>query len=134
MTFEQLEKKYGKLERVDWKQHENGGGWVHKNATITDKVFVGQNAIVWSGEISGTARISGGVIYGGKWSTTPLFLTGSCHSLTNCKPGYIQIGCHCKTIDWWVKNYRDIGKKEGYTDEQIAEYGLYIELFKKIGK
>ena len=58
MTFEQLEKKYGKQERVDWKQHENGGGWVHKNATITDKVFVGEDAIVWSGEIYG-GEISG---------------------------------------------------------------------------
>ena len=63
MTFEQLEKKYGKQERVDWKQYENGGGWVHKSATITDKVFVGENAIVWSGEISG-GEISGGDIYG----------------------------------------------------------------------
>lgn len=36
--------------------------------------------------------------------------------------------------EWWAENYKDIGKKEGYTEAEIAEYGHYIELFQKIGK
>lgn len=83
----------------------------------------------------GDAKVHGDAwVYGDAWDKSPLFVIGSRHSLTNAKHGYIQIGFHCKTVKWWVENYKDIGKKEGYSEEEIAEYGAYIELFKRIGK
>lgn len=144
MIFEQLQEKIGQQDKTDWHQHSNGGGWVHKSATVDASAYIGENAIVLSGEdtcalpytcalpspqVSGNAWVSGDA-----WVKSPLFIVGSRHSLTNARHGYIQIGCHCKTIDWWLENYKDIGKKEGYTEEEIAEYGAYIKLFKKVGK
>lgn len=41
-------------------KHKNGGGWVADSASVAESVYVGPQA-----RISGTARMSGGVIYGG---------------------------------------------------------------------
>jgi len=38
------------------------------------------------------------------------------------------------TFAEWKKQYRAIGKKEGYTAKQIKEYGAIIALATKIGK
>jgi hypothetical protein len=32
----------------------------------------------------------------------------------------------------WLKKFKDIGKENGYTEEQIKEYGLYIKLAKEL--
>ena len=37
-------------------------------------------------------------------------------------------------IEYWVKNFEKIGKENGYTEEQIKEYGLYINLAKKLNE
>ena len=147
MTFLELQEKIGTQNKADWHQHKNGEGWVHKEAQVNDSVYIGENAIVFSGILYGNAWVSGDAqvygnarvygdaqVYGDAWEKSPLFILGSRHSLTNAKYGHIQIGCHCKEIKWWQENFRDIGKKEGYTPEEIEEYGLYIELFAKVGK
>lgn len=171
MNFKELQEKIGQQSKADWFQHQNGGGWINKKAKVDKSVFVGENAVVFSGHVydnarvygnaqvsgnawvSGDARIYGNArvygdariygdarvygdahIYGDAWDRSPLFIVGSRHSLTNCKKGYIQIGCHCKTIEWWYKNYKAVGKKEGYSEIEMKEYFEYIKLFKKIGK
>ena len=148
MTFELLKLKIGDIKQKEWHQHKNGGGWVKNGCRVEESAFIGENAIVFSchaisgdawvsggAQVSGDARVYGNArVSGGAWEKSPLFIIGTKHSLTNCKKGHIQIGCHCKKIDWWMKNFEDIGKKEGYTSEEIAEYGEYIKLFKEIGK
>ena len=136
MTYQELEDKTGRQIESEWHQHKNGGGWVKNGCRVEESAFIGENAIVFSCHaISGNAWVSGNArVSGGAWEKSPLFIIGTKHSLTNCKKGHIQIGCHCKKIDWWMKNFEDIGKKECYTPEEIAEYGEYIKLFKKIGK
>jgi hypothetical protein len=47
-------------------------------------------------------------------------------------PDELQIGCLKLTIDKWREKRVILGEKEGYTPEQIEEYGLYIELAAKI--
>ena len=106
MTFEQLEKKYGKQERVDWKQYENGGGWVHKSATITDKVFVGENAIVWSGVIYGTARISGGGVMDNQYVI---------HDAEKEKPKDSRAVLGCVNSNYWVTVYYYPPRNRWYT-------------------
>ena len=32
----------------------------------------------------------------------------------------------CKPTEWWKENYKDVGKKEGYSDKDILEYGEFI--------
>lgn len=44
----------------------------------------------------------------------------------------IQIGCKKYTISEWQKHFREIGKAEGYSEEQIDEYGSYIDLIAKL--
>ena len=44
----------------------------------------------------------------------------------------IQIGGIRGPHEWWVENRSAAGEREGYTKEQIEEYGWYIELAGKI--
>ena len=53
---------------------------------------------------------------------------------SNCKYGFIAIGCKIFEFTYWKQHYKAIGKLESYTSEQIIEYGLYIDLFIAIGK
>ena len=116
--------------RVSGNAQVFGNAWVFGDARVCGDARVSGNAQVFGNAwVFGNARVSGNA-----WVKSPLFIVGSRHSLTNTKHGYIQIGCHCKTIDWWLENYKDIGQKEDYTASEIEEYGLYIQLFKKIGK
>ena len=125
MSFQELANKFSLdlSDKKNWHQHKNGGGWVHNTAKVDDTAFIGEAAVIFSGN----AQVSGDA-----WEESPLFILGSRHSLTNAKHGHIQIGCHCKPTKWWLENFEDIGKKEAYTDSEIAEYGEYIKLFKKL--
>jgi hypothetical protein len=61
-----------------------------------------------------------------------LFISASQHSVSYWGQDAIQIGCRKYTISEWQKHFREIGKAEGYYDEQIDEYGNYIDLIAKL--
>ena len=42
--------------------------------------------------------------------------------------GYGSIGCFRRTYDEWLADYAAIGAANGYTPEEIAEYGQFIAL------
>ena len=154
MTFKELNEKLGGCEAAaDWKQTKDGG-WVFKTARVSGNAIVFGNAIV-----SGDARVSGGAmvfgnarvfenarvsgdaqvfgnaqVFGGSWTTSPLFIVGSRFSLTNAKPGYIQIGCECHTFADWKRLGPALATREGFSAAEVAEYTAYVELFSKIGK
>jgi hypothetical protein len=65
---------------------------------------------------------------------SPLFIIGSRFSLTNAKPGYIQIGCECHTFSEWRTLGPELARRNNLTPEEIAEYTAYLDLFEKIGK
>ena len=134
-SFNALNKKLGGGEKpTDWHQHANGGGWVHKSASVDESAYVSEAAIVW-GEVFGDARVFGNAqVFGDAWEKSPLFIIGSTYSLTNAKHGYIQIGCECHPFEWWLKNGKALAVKNGFTKEQIAEYAAYVKLFIKVGK
>ena len=127
----------------DWSIWANGGGIVHKQAQIEKSVYV--EGIVFSGTISGDAQISGDAwiygdaqIYGNarisgnaRIEKTPLFIQGSRHSLNSPSPGLLRIGCKIQKLFEWLKNFKEVGKANGYTIEEIEEYGEYIKLFQK---
>ena len=142
MTFQELQNKIGTQNQADWSQHKNGGGWVHKTARIDATAYIGENAIIFSGnaQVTGNARVYGNAQVSGNarvssdaWVKSPLFIIGSKHSLSNAKHGYIQIGCHCETYAWWKVHYRAVGRKNRYSPAEIKEYGEYIKLFAKVG-
>ena len=61
-----------------------------------------------------------------------LFISASQHSVSYWGYDAIQIGCKKHTISEWQKHFREIGKAEGYSEEQIDEYGSYIDLIAKL--
>ena len=100
--------------------YENGllGGWIEKKENL-----------------SGDARVYGdALVCGDAWSTSPLYIQGSMHAATNYAHGKIAIGCQIRTFQEWAASYKQIGKENGYSAEQIAEYKAIIDLFIKIGK
>ena len=108
----------------------SGDALVSGDAWVFDDARVSGNAWVF-----GDARVSGDALVSGDgWETSPLYIRGSKYSLTNCKHGYIKIGCETHTIDEWLANGVEIGKKNGFNDAEIAEYTAYVELFKRVGK
>ena len=104
--------------------HANGGGLVQDTAVVEASVYVGGNA-----QVSGNARVRGDA-----WETTPLYIAGMKHSLSNSRHGHILIGCHEHTFAYWLDHYKAIGRAEGYSEEEIKQYGLFIELFVRVGK
>lgn len=57
------------------------------------------------------------------------FTTGSFGSHTGVAAGgYIVIGCQRHTYDWWLAEYESIGRKNEYSDDEIADYGAWIRL------
>lgn len=41
--------------------------------------------------------------------------------------GYISIGCERHTYDEWLSQYEGIGRENGYSREEIADYGAWIK-------
>ena len=67
-------------------------------------------------------------------NTCVLSVSGSRHLAFLAKPGYIQIGCVLHSFADWTANYAEIGRKNNYTESQIAEYSAIIRLFCEIGQ
>ena len=133
MTYTELESKIGKQIESEWHQHKKGNGWVHKNATVDETVFI--SGIVFSGKVYGNAWVYGNArVYGNAWKKSPLFIVGSRFSMTNCKCGHIQIGCLCHTFEDWKTEGLKLADENNFTPEEIEEYTAYIDLFIKIGK
>ena len=160
-TIDQILEMFPGTIADDWIQHEKGKGWKYKTTTVESTVYLegivfGNAQVSGNARVSGTAQVFGNAqvsgdawvygtarvygdarvsgtaqVSGDAWELSPLHILGTRHSLTHCKKGYIQIGCHCRRISTWQKRYVEIGKKEDYTDAEVEEYGLYIDLFAK---
>jgi hypothetical protein len=39
----------------------------------------------------------------------------------------IRIGCQRMTLAEWLEQYKAVGHQSGYTEQQIAEYGIYLK-------
>ena len=107
-----------------WHKHENGGGLVQDTAYVEK-----------SARVSGDVRVYGNAwVSGDAWVSSPLYIQGTRHALTNSRYGHIAIGCHEHTFQYWQENYQTIGIANGYTQAEIEQYGLFIQIFAKIGK
>ena len=63
-----------------------------------------------------------------------IYIVGSKHSLTYTGKRTLSIGCHNYPIDRWLESFEIIGKKEGYSNDQIKEYGEYIKAIDQLTK
>jgi hypothetical protein len=111
------------------------GGWIENRENLTEDAWVYGDARVYgNARVYGGARVSGNAwVSGGEWPTSPLYIQGSNHSIcTPNKQGDVKIGCHTHHIDWWLENFGKVGQREGYSEEQIREYGLHLYHVKNI--
>jgi uncharacterized protein YjbI with pentapeptide repeats len=78
------------------------------------------------------ANLSGADLSGAKGIVPKVFqLTGSRHTVFVRDFGVLQIGCHLGTLIWWEKHYKAVGRKEGYSAVEIAEYAEHIASARK---
>jgi hypothetical protein len=108
----------------------SGNAQAYGDAQLYGDAWVYGNASVY-----GNARVCGNAwVSGDAWETSPLYIQGSKHAATNAKYGHIAIGCEVHTFAEWQEQFQAIGKANGYTEAEIAEYKMIIDLFCKLGK
>lgn len=130
--------------RISQQAHVSGG-------LITDRACVTGNARVYQAHVSGNSEISGTCVLGqpekndgstdqdrqvyvygesyinaGKWIISPLQIQGSRHHVCTSTPEHIRIGCITRTVAEWLEEYKTIGRNNGYTTKEQAEYKRYI--------
>ena len=105
-----------------------GNAWVSGDARVSGNAWVFGDARVYGdAEVYGDAWVFGNAwVFGDAWDKSPLQIRGTRHFLTTSSHTKITIGCVTHTTDFWLKNYQEIGKKEGYSEEEIEEYRLLI--------
>jgi len=79
------------------------------------------------------ANLSGAYLSGATIPTWTLVIPASRHTIT-AYPDRVLIGCHSRDIDSWLKIYAEVGKREGYDDAAIAEYGEHLRRIKAMGE
>ena len=114
-----------------------GEGWVsfqYTNISELEEEFAQRGIEVGDGCELGECCELGKVCKLGNGCKVPksLFISASQHSVSYWGYDAIQIGCKKYTISEWQKHFREIGKAEGYSEEQINEYGFYIDLIAKL--
>jgi hypothetical protein len=75
-----------------------------------------------------------GIVHNDCFKTSPVQIQGTRHFVTQSSYTTITIGCRCHSIEYWLENAEEIGKAEGYTVVQIAEYKKYIALIAEISE
>ena len=127
MTFERLKEIlfWVVLVESEWHQHPNGNGWVQNTASVSDTCKI-EGIVYGNAWVSGDAQVSGNA-----WVYSPMQIQGTRHFVTTCDHSNIRIGCHKHTPEYWKKHFKTIGKANGYTNEQIEEYGIIIDMCSK---
>lgn len=119
-----------------WGKAGTKGGWVEKEENIHPDTYEQQTEIsggeIWGDAVIRGGVIRGGVISGGDWKKAPLQIQGTRHFVNISEKGKLKIGCKDFTFDFWLKNFKEIGKAENYTADEIKEYELYINLAAKL--
>lgn len=60
-----------------------------------------------------------------------LSVLGTRHSLIVMSEKTVMIGCMLKSLDWWMENGEVVGRREGYSFDQIEEYRQHLEYSRK---
>ena len=99
-------------------------------ARIGDRASIGDEARIGDGaSIGDRASIGDGASIG-----KTIFITGSRNPVNYYGLDVIHIGCIRKTIAEWQEQYPEVGRENDYSDEQIREYGAYIQMIAELHK
>ena len=80
------------------------------------------------------AVLSGAVLSGAVLSQCKqkvIRIQGSRHEI-NAIDSDVRIGCQRHPVAFWLKHFVSIGRAEGYTPQQIAEYGAYLRMIAEL--
>jgi hypothetical protein len=58
-------------------------------------------------------------------------IQGSRHSIVVIDDD-IRIGCQRMTLAEWLERFEAVGRDAGYTEPQIAEYGIYLKVIRDV--
>ena len=58
-------------------------------------------------------------------------IPGSRHSIVVIDDD-IRIGCQRMTLAEWLERFEAVGREAGYTEPQIAEYGIYLKAIRDV--
>jgi len=142
--------KWGKAGDLGgWVESENtksgdarvsGDAWVSGDAQVYGNAWVSGDAWVSGGaQVSGDARVYGNArvsgdaqVSGDAWEKSPLQIQGTRHYINVCAKFKLRIGCKEFSFSYWKREFKSIGANQNYTQEEINEYELYIDLAIKI--
>jgi UDP-3-O-[3-hydroxymyristoyl] glucosamine N-acyltransferase len=93
-------------------------------ASIGEGAGIGARANIGEGASIG-ARANIGVW--AKFEKSPLAVQGSKHIAIQHSDGKIAVGCQVYTHAQWNRHYKSIGNANGYTPEEIEEYGRILD-------
>jgi len=116
---------------------------IGKNVTIGRKVFIDESSIVGNNVTIGEfSKIGRNVFIGNEIVLPPhsivedgvnlsetIILQGSKHQFTYLGNGKILVGCIYGSLDYFLKNYHEIGIQNGYSEDEISEaYGYFLQI------
>ena len=98
-----------------------------RGIVIRAGAVIGERAVIIAGAVIGErAEIGAGA------EPIIISINGSGHFVSYWGQDRIDIGCNKDSIKKWLDKYVEIGKNNGYSDQQIEEYGKYINLINSI--
>ena len=111
-----------------------GNGRVYDNGEVFGNgVVFGDGVVYGNGAVFGDGRVFGngvvcdnGRVFGDSILTSKIFnciLNKDSISVTD---KHVSVGCEIHTFDYWQENVREIGMKNGYSEDDISEYELII--------
>ena len=114
-----------------WGKKGEKGGWIESE----EKNLSGNAWVYGDAEVYGNAWVYGNArVFGDAWEKSPLQIQGTKHFVCECKKGYLIIGCKEFTFEYWKENFKSIGESNNYTEKEIIEYSLYIDLAISLSK
>ena len=109
--------------------------WVESDGEEGERMVCSIGANLSGANLSGAnlrgANLSGAYLIGANLSDAKDifgFTLGKHFGFFQPSSGYLKIGCIGCYVDKWLERYESVGKREGYTQEEIERYGAMIKL------
>jgi hypothetical protein len=112
-------------------------GYAHvSGGVVSGKAEVSGHAKVVGGELGGNSELYGNAeLYDGRWLFSPWQVQGCVHPICETRLGWLKIGClDEQPVEELVKNGKFISQEHKYTEAQMQEYLLYVEMYQRVLK
>lgn len=104
--------------------YANLSGTDLSDADLSDTDLIGANLSY--------ANLSGANLSRANLSGVPLFVCKLKNHYISAYGRQIRIGCKTGDLDWFLANYIQLGEIEGYSDDDIREYGIVLKMINEL--